>query len=131
MFLSFYGTPEYQKPILFMLLNSLIFIRFRQTAIFLEKKKLHSIILARTSLTEIFNYFCRKRRSIFNIGFLFICFNIAIFKGIRLATVDTRARAQLAHSLDLGLWTKSTWPRTTGDKVSKDWTLDRQLLLKI
>lgn len=88
-------------------------------------------MLARTSLTVIFNYFCRKRRSIFNIGFLFIFFNITIFEGIRLAIVNTRASAQLAHSLDLGLWTKSTWSRTTGDKVSKDWTLDRQLLLKV
>lgn len=33
--------------------------------------------------------------------------------------VKTRARTLHANSLDLGLWSKSTWPRTIGDKVHR------------
>ena len=45
-----------------------------------------------------------------------MCFHITILKRIGLVIVNTRASAPLVQSVNLGLWTKSTWPRTTGDK---------------
>ena len=62
--------------------------------------------------------------------------NITNFKRIGLVFVNTRASAPLAgmvQKLELGLWSRTTsgWPRTTGGKVSKGWTLDRQQPLQI